>query len=272
MDLREDSCEIWTGTQFQSRSHGAALAVRHSSEAPSSDGTGKAPAVKPLQIFCRPSQARHRAEHSCPATWLAPKLLHSMVRAEGMHLAFIPINANPPSRATFHLPEKVRNHSHAGRHCHDLTHAWHIAGRESHGRLFHLCAKDRSAGNRRGKHSSILTSIPKTALPFIFSGLSSRFAGVPISLKALGSFRVTFAGGVVLAACLRARNLTCDSCDQVRFRIPYADSPDRHPIAARLLQSASPKRGRSALRYCSNPEYTLELPPVICMPKIGWLY
>ena len=37
-------------------------------------------------------------------------------------------------------------------------------------------------------------SMPNTALPLTFAGVSSRLAGVPISLKSSGRFSVTFSG------------------------------------------------------------------------------
>ena len=40
----------------------------------------------------------------------------------------------------------------------------------------------------------IITSMPKTALPFTLSGVSMRLAGVPISVKSLGSLSATFSG------------------------------------------------------------------------------
>src|SRR5262245_63275513 len=36
--------------------------------------------------------------------------------------------------------------------------------------------------------------MPYSALPFTFAGVSSRLAGVPISLKSFGSFKATCAG------------------------------------------------------------------------------
>jgi len=45
------------------------------------------------------------------------------------------------------------------------------------------------------------TSMLYTAVPFTFAGVSSRFAGVPISLKSLGSLSATFSGTGSLAAC-----------------------------------------------------------------------
>ena len=90
---------------------------------------------------------------------LLPKVLHHLPRAEGMHLAFIPINADRVARH-FRLPKRVRNHGHAGGHRRDLAHAWHIAGVRIVEAL-HLCAKDRSAGNDRDKHPWIFYVDPK---------------------------------------------------------------------------------------------------------------
>ena len=44
------------------------------------------------------------------------------------------------------------------------------------------------------------TSMPNSALPFNFSGVSSRLIGLPISLKVFGSFSWTCSGGVSFAA------------------------------------------------------------------------
>ncbi len=44
------------------------------------------------------------------------------------------------------------------------------------------------------------TSMPYCAWPFTLSGVSSRFAGVPISVKSLGSLSATFSGTGTLAA------------------------------------------------------------------------
>jgi hypothetical protein len=44
------------------------------------------------------------------------------------------------------------------------------------------------------------TSRPKTALPLVLSGVSSRGVALPISLKSLGSFKATLRGGLRPAA------------------------------------------------------------------------
>src|SRR5208282_773828 len=43
-------------------------------------------------------------------------------------------------------------------------------------------------------------SIPKFALPFTLSGVSSRFVGLPIILNWLGSLSFTLVGGAILPA------------------------------------------------------------------------
>ena len=97
---------------------------------------------------------------------LLAKLLHHLAGAEGLHFAFIPINAN---RFAGHLrlPKGVRNHSHAGGHWHNLAHAWHIAGVRIIEAL-HLCAEHRSAGNHCGKHSSIFDVDAKNGFAIYF--------------------------------------------------------------------------------------------------------
>src|SRR5205814_2292829 len=45
-----------------------------------------------------------------------------------------------------------------------------------------------------------LTSIPKMPFPFVFSGVSRRFSGLPMSLKSFGSFSATCCGGAIFAA------------------------------------------------------------------------
>ena len=57
-------------------------------------------------------------------------------------------------------------------------------------------ARATTAINIRG----ILTSMPKTAFPFTLSEVSSRFAGLPMSLNVFGSLSGTCAGGVNFAA------------------------------------------------------------------------
>ena len=44
------------------------------------------------------------------------------------------------------------------------------------------------------------TSMPNWAVPFTFAGVSSRLAGVPISLKSFGSLSATCAGTGSVAA------------------------------------------------------------------------
>jgi hypothetical protein len=44
------------------------------------------------------------------------------------------------------------------------------------------------------------TSIPNWAVPFTLEGVSSRLAGVPMSVKSLGSFKVTSVGTGSFAA------------------------------------------------------------------------
>ncbi len=114
------------------------------------------------------------------------------------------------------------------------------------------------------------TSIPNSALPFNFSGVSSRLIGLPISLNVFGSLSCTFAGGVSLAAA-DAR------CPYVRLRFgPFSTAPDSvrqmdgstfHCCAAAAISMA--RAAAPAWRNCSSPDHTLELPPVICMPKAG---
>src|SRR5437667_165109 len=50
-----------------------------------------------------------------------------------------------------------------------------------------------------------------------------------------------------------------------------------HSAGVRIIEAlhlcAKDRRAAApALRYCSNPDHMLELPPVICIPKTGWLY
>ena len=90
---------------------------------------------------------------------LLPKLLHHLGRTEGMHRAFIPINAKRVA-SPFRLPKGVRNHGHARGHSHDLAHARHIAGARVIKALY-FCAKDGSAGNDCCKHPWILDVYPK---------------------------------------------------------------------------------------------------------------
>ena len=67
-------------------------------------------------------------------------------------------------------------------------------------KLFMVAPKIGGRATTAASIPGILTSIPKTALPFTFSEVSSRFTGLPISLNVLGSFSATSVGGVILAA------------------------------------------------------------------------
>ena len=67
-------------------------------------------------------------------------------------------------------------------------------------KLFTLAPKTGGRATTAVRMPGTLTSRPKRPLPLIFSGVSNRFAGLPMSLKSLGSFNATFCGGVMLEA------------------------------------------------------------------------
>ncbi len=98
----------------------------------------------------------------------------------------------------------IADHSHGIVEPHHLAHAV-IAIALLSSTLASFPPKTGQAATVANFMPGIIASMPNLALPFTLSGVSRRLAGVPMSVKSLGSFSATLSGtGNFAAASTRA--------------------------------------------------------------------
>ncbi len=122
------------------------------------------------------------------------------------------------------------------------------------------------------RRPSNCTSMPNRARPVIFSGVSRRLVGFPMSFQSLGSLSCTVFGAGSLAAASASSPYRARLLPAITTPFSVRQSAGLTPNFWAAAATSTARAVAPAWRHRSNSDQVLLEPPVICMPKAVWAY